>query len=243
MPKSSKPAPIPDWLRPTLKRHIAGEKPPDTQDLQMVSAALAGVELNALKARFQCPAEEVMGAVLRVACAVREQRVDGPTLKQFPDLKVLEVKRKRKKKTAIVGPVSLAATGESEIIFRELPEIIPGDEKSFHDFLMAAKAQSAAVLVPATLKALRRNMESFDGFTSNPAIAKSMEMFYGVGKRGPGIAIQQNFGQGQDKEKAATPHFFEATILEAEVSEGSHGGETTVFDERLLGQQDAEEVV
>jgi hypothetical protein len=181
-----------------------------------------------------------MKAVLRVACCVREQKVDGPTFKQFPELKALEVKRRKKKETAIVVPQSLASIGESEIIFTDLPEIIPGDEKSFHDFLMAAKAQSAAVLVPATLKALRRNMESFDGVTSNPAIAKSMEMFYGVGKRGPGVAIQQNFGPGQDKESAETPHFFEEIIQQAENLEGGHGGETTVFDERLLGQQEEE---
>ena len=243
MPKSSRPAPIPDWLRPTLKRAISGEPPPDTLDFQIVSAALAGVELDALKSRFQTPAEEIMKSVLRVACAVREQRVEGEVYAKFPDLKALQTKRKREKKTAIVGPQSIAAIEAREIEFGPLPEIIPGDDESFHNFLMAAKAQSARVLVPATLRAMQRNMESFDGQTSNPAIAKSLEMFYGVGKRGPGVAIQQNFGQGADKEKAETPHFFEETILHAEVTEGSHGGETTVFDERLLGQQDSEDAV
>ena len=52
MPKLDLPPPIPDWLKPVLKRSISGEAKPDTMDFQVVSAALAGVELDALKKRF-----------------------------------------------------------------------------------------------------------------------------------------------------------------------------------------------
>lgn len=240
MPRKQKPAPIPKWLLPTLRRQISGEPAPDTQDLQVVSAAVGGVELESLKARFQAGADEILAAIMRVACAVREHRLEGETFQQFPDLRALEPKKKRKKSTALVGPKSIAAIEAGEIELVNLPEIDPSDPESFHNFLMAAKAQAAPILVPATLEAMRRNMQSFDGQTSNPAIAKSLEMFYGVGKRGPGIAIQQNFGGQQDKEKAETPHFFEETIQDAERAEGSKGGETVVFDERLLGQQEEE---
>lgn len=228
MPKSSRPAPIPDWLKPTLKKIPLGAPAPDTLDFQIVSAALAGVELKELKARFKVPGSDILTSVERVTSAVREQRVEGEVFEKFPDLKALMVKRKHKDETP-PSPLFVITDG--------LPEIIEGDDESFHNFLMAAKTRQARTLIPAALAALERNL--YNPFQSHQAISKSLEMYYGVGKRGPGVAVQIN--NGGDKEKSETPHFFEETILDAEVAEGSKGGETTVFDERLLGQQNEEQ--
>ena len=241
MPKRDKTPPIPDWLRPTLKRVITGEAQPDTMDFQIVSAALAGVELDALKTRFQLSAEEIQRSLLRVACAVRSNAVDAGIFDEYPDLKALRTARKHGKKEAIVKRArSIADIEAMDITDEGLPEIIPGDEKSLHEFLVAAKAKSARTLVVKTLNALQRNVESYDGLVSNPAVSKSLEMYYGVGRRGPGVAMQFNLGDKPGDKAADTPHFFEQTILEAEAADGSGGGESTIFDERLLGQQDQE---
>lgn len=225
MPKSAKSVPIPGWLKDTLKKVPPGQKTPDTLDFQIVSTALAGVELEFLKSRFKIPAADILESVIRVTCAIREQRVEGEVFTEYPELKALRVKRIRRKEPK---PEALAVVTEG------LPEIVEGDPDSFKDFLEAAKLRHAKSLVPATLQALEMNVRLLD----QPAISKSLEMFYGVGKRGPGVAVQIN--QGGPQKEAETPHFFEQTILDAEVAEGSKGGETTVFDERLLGQQEEE---
>jgi hypothetical protein len=239
----SKPSPIPDWLKPTLKRHIAGEAHPDTMDFQIVSAALAGVELDALKKRFDLGADEILKSVRRVAEAVRENAVEGKVFDDYPDLSALRTARKPPKKE-VRGPRSeadVAAQREAlAIMDADLPEIIPGDDKSLHEFLVAAKANAAKTLVPAAFRALQQNIDSLDGQVSNAAIAKTLETYLGVGRRGPGVAIQQNFGEHGEQKAADTPHFFEETILAAETEEGSVGGEITVFDERLLGLQEEE---
>ena len=244
MPTTPKPSPIPNWLKPTLKRNITGENAPDTMDLQIVSAALAGVELDALKKRFEASAEEIQGALRRVACAVRGGSISTDAFEEYPELAVLRSGRKpaakpgRKK-----SPLSMADHHETDMtlgdIEADLPVIQPGDDKSLHEFLIAAKARYASKLIPQAFRTLQSNMMSSDGLTSNQAVSKTLETFMGVGKRGPGIAIQQNFGESKgDSKHVDTPHFFEATILEAEVAEGSKGGEAHVFDERLLGQQE-----
>jgi hypothetical protein len=237
MPKPPKPAPIPDWLKVTLQRKTNGEPSPDTMDLQVVSAALAGVELEALKARFGIEPGEIQNSLLRVACAVRENRVDAKTFEEYPDLLALRPSRRRAKKDA-KRPNSIADLEAMEVSTEGLPEIIPGDDKSLHDFLVAIKARSAETLIPATLNALQRNVNSYDGTVSNPAVSKSLEMYYGIGRRGPGVAMQFNLGDKSADKSVDTPHFFEETILAAEEADGSGGGETTVFDERLLGQQE-----
>ena len=244
MPKLDLPPPIPDWLKPVLKRSISGEAKPDTMDFQVVSAALAGVELDALKKRFDLGAEEIVKAIRRVACAVRGRAVDKDVLDEYPDLRTLQRKEVAKPKA---GPKSIKDREEERALAvidtSSLPEIIPGNDKSLHEFLVAAKALYAREIVKDTFEAMRENVKSLDGMVSNMAVAKSLETFYGVGRRGPGVAIQQNFGEGSNGQKSdETPHFFEQVILEAEVADGSGGGEQTVFDERLLGQQDQEEL-
>jgi len=238
MPKSTKPSPIPDWLKPWLRRPLSGEAEPDTMDYQVASAALSGVEVDDLKKRFDLDGNGVLASIKSVACAVREGKVDATVFDDFPDLRALKLKREKPKSAK---PVSEPSTDLAVIPVSNLPEIIPGDEKSFHEFLVAAKEQQARTLVPKTLAALERNLDSLDGMVSNAAISKSLEMHYGVGRRGPGVAIQQNFGGEGGKKEVETPYFFESTILEAEKAEGGSGGETTVFDERLLGQQDDNE--
>ena len=242
MPRTEKPAPIPDWLKPTLKKAIKGEAQPDTMDFQIVSAALAGVELDALKTRFDLQADEILKSLLRVACAVRSGALDRDTLDAYPDLLALATKKAQFNKVRDNRPTtgkkvfpekSLAVIDTSD-----LPEIVPGDDKSLHEFLVAAKAKYARQIITNALQALNDNVNSVDGMVSNMAVSKILEMFYGVGRRGPGVAMQLNFGDKPGEKQSDTPHFFEETILEAEALEGSVGGETTVFDERLLGQQE-----
>ena len=222
------PSNIPDWIKPTLRRSITGESQPDTQDLQVVSAALAGVELDALKTRFEASAEEIQNSLLRVVCAVREGKLNGDVYGQFPDLESLRSGRKAARKK--VQPETVAM----EVSTAGLPDIIPGDDESLHAYLVAVKNRQARTLAPLTLQSLEVNVS----MGKQDAINKSLEMFYGVGRRGPGVAMQFNMG-GAAKEKAEdTPHFFEETVLSAEKEDGSLGGEVTMFDERLLGQQE-----
>lgn len=235
-----RPNAVPDWLKNTISRKIPPQKEPDTLDFQIVSAALAGVEMEALKKRFDIAASEIQASLLRVASSVREGKIDSETFDAYPDLRALKPPRERKKKPGdrlariVEEKMALEVMDDSD-----LPEIVPGNDESFHAYLVAAKVKFARRIVPDTMRALHSNVKSLDGMVSNMAVAKSLEMYYGVGRRGPGVVQQFNVGGEKGGEgQPETPHFFEQTILEAEKAEGTSGGEVTVFDERLLGQQE-----
>ena len=228
MPKTNT-IPLPDWLRPLLKRAIRGEHSPVDDDYEIAAAAVAGVGLSDLKQRFGLESDLILCAIKRVACAVRDRAVPDDVLEQYPDLESLASKRGGKNakpaaKLQKIEPVDMVDCGH----------LLTSDPESLPEFLRTVKHESARRLAPATMAALEYNVRIGD----QSAINKSLELLWGVGKRGPGTAVQVNVGG--EKSSVSGPHQFEEIILSAEREEGAQGGETTVFDERLLGQQEGE---
>ena len=220
---------FPTWLLKTLRREITGQSAPDTQDYQITQAAIAGVTPEELKSRFKLESSEILQSIRRVACEVRAGNTPDTTIHEFPELKSLSPRKKTKskKEQAIVRIEDCDMTG--------LPAINHSDPGSLPEFLRVAKEKSAATLAPLTLRVL----ESKVAYGEPAALKNSLELLYGIGRRGPQVAIQQNFGGAAERTAAGRgPHEFESIIMAAEKADGTTGGETTVFDERLLEQQE-----
>ena len=229
MIKPFQPSTLPDWLKPLLRRAIRNEPDPAEVDYEISSAAMAGVELRDLRSRFELDTEGIVAAIRRVACAVRDRSAPESMLERYPDVEAFAGKKAREKKKS---ELKIQIMSPTELV--NCDHLLTNDPESLPEFLREVKHQAARTLAPATMAALATKVM----LGHDAAINKSLELLWGVGKRGPGTALQVNIG-GSQKEPE-TPHFFEQTILEAEKQEGAKGGESTMFDERLLGQQDDE---